>query len=384
MAMQFLDHQTLETLIEPPLIDLTKNQTKVSIMENVKRAVGQSMIRPMQSSAQQSEAKWQQIDWRDARYFIVAAKCKSLKAAAKEAKCSLNTLRSHISRLEDQIGEPLFFRNPAGITLTRVGERLLIQVNEMQAAHEIRIPKRELTDHRELRLAVTEGLGAFWLVPRLVEFQKINPGVSVSLDCKMNVEDLNARSSDIAVQLERPTDPSLMCVKLGTMHLMPFASKEYLNEHGTPKNIQDGLKHRVVLQVAEQVKADVLSAMFGDEISSKMVCMRTNTSSSHYWAIARGVGIGVLPTYARAITKRIVPIDMEIKLRRDIWLIYHPDVRRSKIGQKAVQFLRQSFDPLRYPWFSENFLHPDEFETDFHGSNVVRLFAGFMDASDDD
>jgi DNA-binding transcriptional LysR family regulator len=314
---------------------------------------------------------------------MLAAECKSLKAAAVKAKCSLNTMRSHISRLEDRYGTPLFWRSYQGIELTSAGQALLEQVGVIQVANEVPPAQNRIEQTSEIRLAVTEGLGTFWLIPRLVEFQKEHPEIIITLDCKMAVEDLSKRSSDIAVQLERPSDPSLMCVKLGTMHLMPFASEEYLRLHGTPRSLQDGFKHRLVLQMANQVRSDVLTALAGDDAPANLVAMRTNTSSAHYWAIARSVGIGVLPTYSRAITKRVVPIDMEIKLRRDIWLIYHPDVKRSKIGQRAVQFLKQSFDPARYPWFSDSFVHPNEFEESFQGTNVVRLFAGFMDAADD-
>jgi DNA-binding transcriptional LysR family regulator len=352
-------------------------------MQGNQKSVVQSTIRVVQVAAQPSSSLFIDVEWREARYFVAAAQCKSLKAAAKSANCSLNTIRTHIGRLEDQMGEPLFVRSHSGVELTDVGQRLLVHVDTMRAAHELRIPSAELTDPSELRLAITEGLGAFWLVPRLVEFQKANPNVMIALDCKMNIEDLNKRSSDIAVQLERPTDPSLICVRLGTMHLMPFASKEYLQTHGTPRSVQEGFAHKLVLQVADQVRSNVLDALAGEN-SAQLVAMRTNTSSSHYWAIARGVGIGVLPTYARAITKRIVPIDMEIKLRRDIWLIYHPDMKRSTLGKNAIKFLRQSFDPARYPWFSDTFVHPYAFETDFKGANVVHLFAGFMDASADE
>ena len=37
----------------------------------------------------------------------------------------------------------------------------------------------------EVRLAVTEGLGTFWLAPRLVEFQRANPKLMVHLNCAM-------------------------------------------------------------------------------------------------------------------------------------------------------------------------------------------------------
>lgn len=341
------------------------------------------MTQVMQSVASAQALLPPQIGAREAQYFKTLAKHSSLRKAAQAAGCSINTLRTYIARLEDQVRSPLFKRSQRGMSLTDLGVQLLSEIGQHTTDHKIQLTQTRIDQTSELRLAVTEGLGAFWLVPRLIEFQQKYPEITLALDCKMSVADFGDHNSDIAVQLERPTDPELMCVKLGTMHLMPFASHDYLRQHGTPHSLEAGFGHRVVLQIAEQVRSDIMTAMFGDEASRAMVKMTTNTSSAHYWAIARGAGIGVLPTYARAITKRVAPIDMGIRLRRDIWLIYHKNVKRSKVGQKAIDFLKQSFDPVRYPWFSEHFIHPEAFEADFQGSNVVRLFAGFMDASDD-
>lgn len=352
----------------------------------MKRAVIQKPVRVVQELAQQDAAALAQaIEWSDLRCFLEVAEAGSFKAAAKMAGCSLNTLRARVDKLEQQARTPLFRRSHTGVLLTKAGLRLRRSAQEMRAAapklERKPVQKIDPAPH-EIRLAVTEGLGAFWLVPRIAEFQALHPNATVSLDCKMSLENMNRSDADLAIQLERPTDPSLICVRLGTLHLMPFASLDYVRRHGSPASIQEALAHRFVLQVAEQVRSDVFPVIFGEEAPLNMVALQTNTSSAHYWAVAQGVGIGVLPTYARAITKNIVPIDMELKLRRDMWLIYHPDVRRNSLTSSAIAWIRRSFDPVTYPWFSDTFLHPSDFESEFAGTNVVRLFAGFMDVPD--
>ena len=86
--------------------------------------------------------------------------------------------------------------------------------------------------------------------------------------------------------------------------------------------------------------------------------------------------------YARAITKNVVPIDMELKLRRDLWLAYPIAAKQSKVVRIVIRWLLKSFDNSVYPWFSSEFVHPDSFENEFAGTNVVRLFAGFMEIAD--
>jgi DNA-binding transcriptional LysR family regulator len=343
----------------------------------------QNLTTPVQVSGAAVRIDLANVDWEGLRLFAVAADQHSFKAGARIARCSINTLRHSVETLEHRVGQALFRRSHLGVELTKAGELLYAQVNDMRlrgveggcgadAMLQANAPN-------EVRLSVTEGLGTFWIVPRMAEFQAERPDLRLKLECKMEVVDIRSHACDIAVQLESPVDPQLVRVRLGTMHLMPFASQDYVALHGVPSTVEEAFEHRFVVQVADQVRSDLFELFAGSSVPPNLIAMEANTSSAHYWAIARGVGIGILPTYARAITKRVIPIDMEIKLRRDIWLVYHPDIKRSKLHMEAVAWLRAAFDPIRYPWFANEFVHPSHFEDDFERATVVRMFAGFMD-----
>ena len=73
-----------------------------------------------------------------------------------------------------------------------------------------------------------------------------------------------------------------MAVQLGYLHY-PFASETYINAFGIPKALSDAKFHR----------------------------------------------LGMLPNYALALGAKLVPIDVGMKHRLDIWLTYHPDLRNS-------------------------------------------------------
>ncbi len=355
----------------------------------------QSAAAPADGSRKSTEraASVPAISWNMVSHFLSIADAESFKGATRTTGRSINTLRSHIEQLEHALGTVLFLRSCRGLTLTAAGHDFYAQAKLMRPPNPLSSRRIDrVMDRRghayalapdELRLAVTEGLGTFWIIPRLSEYKKLAPDVRVKLDCRMASAEMNRRTIDLAVQLDRPSDPALICVKLGTLHLMPFASLDYIATHGSPGSIDEALGHRFVIQVAEQVRSDIFALYAGSTPPPQLVAMETNTSSAHYWAVANSVGIGILPTYARAITRRVIPLDMEIKLRRDIWLIYHPDVRRSRTHRHAIEWLRAAFDPRRYPWFAENFVHPHDFEQRFddaeQNSTVVSLFAGFTE-----
>ena len=322
------------------------------------------------------------LAWDDFRIFLAVVEAGSIKAASKALSCSHNTVRAHIRRLEDLVGAPLLRRGSTGISLTAHGERLRETALDMKAASlglSRTLRASESGPRTELHVAVTEGLGTFWMIPRFAPFYTENPDILLTLECTMDPEVAKEHRCDFAVQLSRPEDESLICSRIGTLHMMPFASKEYIKRNGTPRDIEEARNHQWVLQVADQVRTELLSAFAGDELPSRMLAMKTNSSSAHYWAIAKGAGMGVLPTYARAITGNVVPVDMGVRFRRDIWLVYRPEAKQTKAGASIISWIKDSFDNARYPWFSDKYLHPDHFEDEFSGTNVVRLFAGFMD-----
>ncbi len=56
----------------------------------------------------------------------------------------------------------------------------------------------------EVRVAVSEGLGTFWLAPRLVEFQQSFPNILVDLHCAVRSADISRHEADIAIHLSQP------------------------------------------------------------------------------------------------------------------------------------------------------------------------------------
>ena len=73
------------------------------------------------------------------------------------------------------------------------------------------------------------------------------------------------------------------------------------------------------------------------------------------------------------------PVSVDFRLRRDIWLTYHPKARNIRRVRAAIDWLREAFDPVRYPWFREEFVPPDKLEVSFIENNVIHLFEGFLE-----
>jgi DNA-binding transcriptional LysR family regulator len=320
-------------------------------------------------------------DWQDLRLFLELDRRGSFRAAAGVVGLSINTLRRRIDDLEAQLGVTLLTRHAAGIRLTTEGEAILAATRAMEAAAFSVMRARDAASASpagEVRIAVTEGLGTFWLAPRLVEFQRANPRLVVDLRCTMDPADVGRLEADVAIQLVRPVNPDLKVVKLGRLHVMAFAAPSYLEIYGVPKSVEDAARHRIVLQVASQT----VSMAEYDRHTPGMpqagyVTLKTNVSSAHYWAVANGAGIGWLPTYAAAIGARLVPIEGLVQVGLDIWLTYHPDAERIDRVRQAIDWIRGSFNPAHYPWFRDGFIHPRDLPASLKNGPMRELFAGF-------
>jgi DNA-binding transcriptional LysR family regulator len=325
-------------------------------------------------------------DWEAVRLFLEVARQGSFRAASEMLGQSVNVLRRRISELEQDLGVTLLTRHVDGVRATAEGEHILEAARRMEQASFGLVRARDQVDPAiagEVRLAVTEGLGTFWVVPRLVEFQRSYPRLLVDISCAMKSADVLRLEADVAIQLTRPTAKDLKVVKIGRLHVMPFVAQSYLDVYGSPNTVEELLKHRIVLQLADQV-ADLAdySQIFGNVPQPGFVAIRTNVSSTHYWAIAKGAGLGLLPTYAQAISARVVPVDLPLRMHCDIWLTYHSDANKIPRVRRLIEWIMKSFDPEKYPWFRDDFVHPRDFPKDFGGKPLVSLFEGFFGAGD--
>jgi DNA-binding transcriptional LysR family regulator len=321
-------------------------------------------------------------NWESIHVFLQVARCGSFRSAAERLGQSINALRRQISDLESRLRVTLFTRHVDGVRTTLEGEMILAAAKQMEIASFGLVRARDRSVPAmsgEVKLAVTEGLGTFWVAPRLIEFQRAHPKLLVDLSCAMRSADVLRLEADAAVQLTKPTNPDLKLVKLGRLHTMPFAGQPYIETYGLPKTFEEGLKHRIVLQVADQTATqESYDRLFAGVPQLGFVAMRTNVSSAHLWAIAKGAGIGVLPTYVHAIAARIVPVDVGLNFHFDIWLTYHPDGARIPRVRRMIDWLVESFDPKRFPWFRDEFIHPKDLPKEYRGVPLINMFEGFF------
>jgi DNA-binding transcriptional LysR family regulator len=162
------------------------------------------------------------------------------------------------------------------------------------------------------------------------------------------------------------------------MHIMLFASQRYIDVYGRPKCYEDLKKHRLVMQFAQQTAAkEIFESWFPDASQSELLVMKTNNTTCNYWAVAKGAGIGLFPTYAYAIGAQIQPLQIDLHKEFDIYLSYHPGSHRIARCRRMIDWIVEAFNPVKFPWFRDEFIHPTELEKQYKGGPLASMFDGF-------
>ncbi|MDJ0942876.1 MAG: LysR family transcriptional regulator [Kiloniellales bacterium] len=299
-------------------------------------------------------------NWDDLRFFLETAKAGSISKAAKWLNTTQATISRRILNLEERLETRLFDRLPSGVVLTPEGEAILETVRHIEDAV-LKIHRRVLGSDRRLagpvRISAPDGLTTFLLAPSLGRLHEAYPSISVEFQCSTQPCDILASESDLCIQCRRPESPELIAIKLGIVHGVLWASPGYLERFGVPATAQDLLHHRLLDNAHYQYLDEEFSAWSSLLRAAKGRRFWTNSSPSLLAAAQGGVGIAILPTYICEFVDDILPLNLDVRARIGVWLVYHPNVKGAARVRAVIDWIRDVFDQEDWPWFRDEF-HP--------------------------
>jgi len=293
------------------------------------------------------------------------ARAGSFRKAMREGGVGFRKLHNDVDMVERSLGLLLFHRTAEGVVLTPEGKAVVEQASRIEETlNDIQRLGRSLgIQHEgEVMLAATEGLGTFWIAPRLTDFRASHPGVVINLHPSMSLIDMRRFEIDLALQVVEPLLPEIRRTRLGTLHMVLAAAPSYIEQHGAPRSIEDLADHVFVFHTSPQSSdRHLIERAIGRQLKRNQFIVLRN-SSAHYMTIEHGEGIGFLPTYGFAIGARAQPIDLPIRYALDVWLCFHEQSRSIGRVSAAIDWLTEIFDPKAHPWFRRDFVSPSRFD----------------------
>ncbi|MCF7503609.1 MULTISPECIES: LysR substrate-binding domain-containing protein [Vibrio] len=171
--------------------------------------------------------------------FSVAAKHLSFTLAADELFLTQGGVSHRIKKLEQQLKFNLFVRKTRKLELTPEGQRVLSMLSvsfESIFSELMDIQTGELSG--ELYIATSPYFASSWLMPRLPEFRRLYPNLSIKLQTKQNQSDFQFEPYDVAIFYSEGHYPNHYSERLFSGIRMPVCSPEYAKRFNLEKGLQ--------------------------------------------------------------------------------------------------------------------------------------------------
>jgi LysR family glycine cleavage system transcriptional activator len=154
--------------------------------------------------------------------FEAVARHASFSAAANELNVTQPAISRSISGLETHLGYPLFERHGRWIKLTQNGDKLFRATST--AFNTISSSMMEIDQRQENLESITISMSPsavnYWFIPRMPQFKKKFPGISLNFRDYGKADDGLAGNVDLGIRLSNPQEPD--------MHRWPFADEEII------------------------------------------------------------------------------------------------------------------------------------------------------------
>jgi DNA-binding transcriptional LysR family regulator len=287
------------------------------------------------------------FNWNDLVFFLELARQGRLMPAARRLKVDHTTVSRRISELEKDLAVKLFERKPDGFVLTEDGYRLLAIAEKMEVLgtsvmETIKAVPSEPTG--KVRLATMEGIAAYYLTDRFIEFNDLHPQIVIELVTERHVINLTKREADVSVSFVPPTGPRLDVRKAGTFGLGLFSSAPYLARRGTPASAAALANHDFVDYVVDLVSISKVHWLL-DVLEPEHVVFRSSSMAAQQNAIAAGRGIGLLPYFSAKKDPRLVPVlPRDVHVARDLYVSVHEDIQFMGRVRALTRFLFATFE----------------------------------------
>lgn len=290
--------------------------------------------------------------WGELRAFLCLAKSRSLTKAAELLGSSHATVGRDVRRLQDRMGSQLFVLSKSGAFLTERGEMLaaeLLQLDQRLFAIESDLRSEKSEAEGLVRVAITDGLGAIFLVPQLRRFSKEFPKIQVHAKTPGNLRNLRENQTDIMVGFAGSDSTELVAKRLGMLHFIPIASSEYIDRMGLPtrKNLADHFFVDSELYSAREGPFEPWHRLK----SQGTVTYACDASISYGMLVKAGLGIGLLSNY-NMMEPSARPLDLGVHIRLPIYALALADRLNSKPVRLVFDMIQEIFS-TENPWFSE-------------------------------
>lgn len=279
-------------------------------------------------------------DWDVFRYLLAIERHGGLSGAARALGVTHATVSRQLDRAEARLGAKLFDRFPSGLTATPAGVAAVARAEAIEG--ELIALDLTLTPENEGPLSITMPplMMRTHLAADFRDFARAHPQITLSILSDNRVFDLHRREADLAIRVSRDPAESLWGRKLAEQRTGYFAAPAFIDTHRAAlEGSGDAVPLIGFTAWRSPMPAELAEALPGAEVVAVCDDMLAALNLAE-----AGLGVVRAPMFVGATAPGLQRI--ETLPRRDyapIWLLTHPDLRRTPKVRMAMRFLAERF-----------------------------------------
>lgn len=194
----------------------------------------------------------------DLRLFAKVVENKSISGAADALNIAKSAVSRRLALLEERFGAKLINREPGHWDITTKGKELYQRaVSVVSDVDDIEADFKEDMQNIEgpLTISLPNEFGHTLLRKPLLDFAKRHPKIQLSLNFENRLVDLARENYDFAIRITLQRQDNINAKRIGFATHKLYASRTYLDAHGTPNTI-DGLRGHALLNYGMTKRAE--------------------------------------------------------------------------------------------------------------------------------
>ncbi len=283
------------------------------------------------------------MDWDGLRYVLAVGSAGTLAGAARTLGVNHTTVLRRLAAFEDDAGLRLFERLPTGYVPTEAGEALLAAAREIDTTVsdlERRLAGQDLRLSGTVRVTTTDTLMASLLPALLASFRAAHPGITVEVAVSNLMLNLTRRDADVAIRPADDPPPTLVGRRIAAVGFGVYASRAYLEQSTVPARRWHA---HAWLAPDDSLAGTATGRWIRETLPDAAIAARADSLLALRDLATAGLGVAALPRYLGDLSAGLVRIGTPDIPPTALWILTHPDLRRTARVRAVTDFMAQAF-----------------------------------------
>lgn len=281
------------------------------------------------------------MNWDDLRVFLAVARASSLSAAAAALGVNQSTVSRRLAAMEADLDTRLIERRADGPLLTASGTELFATATNIEA--EVARADRWLAGRNSLltgrlRITCSDNFLEAFLAPRVAAFAEMHPDIDLDIVTSYQHLSLARREADIAIRTTTTPPETLVGRRLFRFALAVYGARTRYAGAGPPPDPAS-------LSWIGWESEGFNRIMIHDHFPAATVRHRTDSLVAQRALARAGLGVAVIGCFAADPDPDLVRVcpGPITENEMDLWILTHPDIRRTARVRAFMRFAADAF-----------------------------------------